>query len=322
MKFLFLSLLFSVLLCGQQPVVPGTPAPPQSQSPAPPAASPAPAAAAPAIAPDTIVLESNGKKYTAADLDKIIASLPPQLQQNARMQPQLFGQLFVYQQLAEDAAKAGLDKQEPWKAALEFQRMQTLANAQLTTHSNEIKITTEEEQAYYQKNADKFREAKVRVIYITFNPTPGKAGLEANQLPTEAEAKKKIDNLHQQIAAGADFGKLARENSDDHASAAKDGDFGTMKRTSSYPDAIKNTVFALQAGQVSEPVKQPNGFYLIKVDQFNTQPFDDVSTQIFQEVKQQHFNEWVSAIQGQYKVKVENQAYFTPHAPLQLQPVR
>jgi parvulin-like peptidyl-prolyl isomerase len=200
--------------------------------------------------------------------------------------------------------------------------MQTLAQAELTTHGNLIQVSMEDQHAYYQKNADKYRQAKVRVIYISFNPAPGKAGAEADKLPTEAEAKKKIDDLRQQIAAGADFGKLARENSNDTASAAKDGDFGIIKHGSSYPDAVKNAVFALQAGQVSEPVKQPNGFYLIRVDQFNQEPFDDVSMQIFQEVKQQRFNEWVTGMQNQYKVKVENPGYFTPHAPLQLQPVR
>ena len=91
---------------------------------------------------------------------------------------------------------------------------------------------------------------------------------------------------------------------------------------SGHADAVKNAVFALQAGQVSEPVRQPNGFYLIRVDELTIEPFNDVSMQIFQEVKQQRFNEWVSSIQAQFKVKVENPAYFTPRTPLQLQPVR
>jgi peptidyl-prolyl cis-trans isomerase C len=318
MKSFVLPVLFSALVYCQTPpvqtIAPGTPAPP-AQAPQ------APAAAA-TIAPDTVVLESNGRKYTAAEIEKLIATLPPQVQQNARMQPTVLGQFFVYQQLAADAEKDGLDKLEPWKSALDFQRLQILANAQLTTHSNTIQVTADEQEAYYKKNADKYRQAKVRVIYISFNPSPDKTGAEASKLPTEAEAKTKIDDLRKQILAGGDFGKFARENSDDKTSASKDGDFGIIKRGSNYPDAVKNAVFALQAGQVSEPVRQPNGFYLIRVDEFNTEPFNDVSMQIFQEIKQQRFNEWVSAIQAQYKVKVENPAYFTPRTPLQLQPVR
>ena len=318
MKLFVVALLFSVLVFSQAPPVPqlapGTPAPPQAQAP------PAVAPAAP-IPPDAVVLEANGKKYTKAEIDKLISTLPPQIQQNASMQPQVLGQLFVYQQLAADAEKDGLDKQEPWKSAIEFQRMQTLANAQLTNHSNTIQVTTEEQEKYYKDHAEKYREAKVRVIYISFNPSADKTGA-AGKLPTEAEAKTKIENLRKQTLGGADFGKLARENSDDTTSAAKDGDFGVIKRGSNYPDAVKNAVFALQAGQVSEPVRQPNGFYLIRVDELSMEPYNEVSMQIFQEVKQQHFNEWIGAIQAQYKVKVENPGYFTPRTPLQLQPVR
>src|ERR1700733_1514866 len=185
MKSFVLLILFSALVYSQTPqlpkITPGTPAPPQEQVPG----APAPAAAAPPLAPDTVVLEANGKKYTKAEMDKLIDSLPPQLQQNARMQPQLFSQLFFYQQLAADGEKAGLDKQDPWKSTLEFQRMQTLAQAQLTTHGNLIQVSTEDEKAYYKKNADKYRQAKVRVIYISFNPTPSKAAAEADKLPTE-----------------------------------------------------------------------------------------------------------------------------------------
>ena len=319
MKFLAIPALSCALVLAQAPPVPktapGTPAPPAQAVPD------TPATAAP-IAPDSVVLEVNGKKFTAAEIDKMIAGLPPQIQQNARMQPQMLSQLFVYKHLAEDAEKAGLDKEEPWKAALEFQRMQTLANAQLTTHSNTIQVSTEDEQEYYKKNSDIFQQAKVRVIYISFNPAPAATGADAKKLPTEAEAKTKAEDLRKQILGGADFSKLARDYSDDKTSAAKDGDFGIIKHNSPYPDDVKKAVFALKAGEVSQPVRQPNGFYLIRVDEMGMQPFDEVNMQIFQEVKQQRFNEWVTGVQTQYKVKVENPAYFTPRAPLQLQPVR
>ena len=322
MKSFVLPLLFCAIAHGQTPPVPQanptTSAPtPASQAPN----SPAPAASA-SLAPDTVVLEVDGKKMTVAEVDKLIAGLPPQIQQSARMQPQMLGQLFLMQRLAEDAQKAGLDKESPYKDAIEFGRIQILSQAQLTTHGNLIQVTTEDEEKYYNDNPDKFREAKVRVIYLSFNPAPDKSSAEAKKMPSEAEAKAKIEDLRKQVLAGADFSKLARDYSEDKASAAKDGDFGIIRRNSPYPDAVKNAVFALKAGQVSEPVRQPNGFYLIRVDELTLQPFKDVSMQIFQEVKQQRFNEWVSALQAQYKVKVENPAYFTPRAPLQLQPVR
>jgi hypothetical protein len=43
--------------------------------------------------------------------------------------------------------------------------------------------------------------------------------------------------------------------------------------------------------------------------------------QIVPAVRQAKFQEWLKGMQAQYSVKVENQGYFTPRAPAQLQQV-
>ena len=320
MKFFALPVLFSALLFAQPPappkVAPGTPNPAGAQAPAPPPAAPA------TIAPDTVILEVNGKSYTKAEVDKIIASLPPQSQQVARSQPQMLTSYFVMKQVADDAVKEGLDKQSPYKEALEFDRLQILARGKVATYGDKIQIERAEQEKFYQANPDRFSQAKVRVIYITFSPTPDKPGADGKKMLSEAQAKSKIDDLRKQVLAGGDFGKLARANSEDKTSAEKDGDFGIIKHNSAYPDPVKNAVFALKAGGVSEPVRQPNGFYLIRVDELTAQPFDEVSTEIFQELKQSRMNDYLKGIQEQNKVNVKNPAYFTTQGPAQLQQVR
>jgi len=307
MKAFSLALFASALLCGQAPspvqVTPGTPA----------VGAPATAASAPSVPPDTVVLEVAGKKYTAAEIDKVIAALPPQVQQTAHSQPQMLNQVFLMQRLAADAEKAGLDKEPPYKEALEFNRMQVLSQAQLMMIQNGGTVSSDDQEKYYKEHPEKFRQAKVRVIYVAFNP--GKAGADDKKLPSEAEAKTKIDDLRKQILAGADFGKVARENSDDKTSAEKNGDFGLITQKSSYPEPIKAAVFALKQGEVSEPVKQPNGFYLLRADEITTLPFADVSAQLVQDMRQEHFNAVMKDLQAQYTVKVDNAAYFTPKPP-------
>jgi parvulin-like peptidyl-prolyl isomerase len=259
MKILAIPFLFSALIYGQtQAPVQATPGAPAVSAP------PGAAAPAPPVSPDTVVAEVNGKKYTAAEVDRIITMLPAQYQTMARSRPQLLGQVFLMQRLADDAAKAGLDQKDPFKAQLEMSRMQVLSTAELSDINNTMQLTEAEEQKYYKENPDKFKEVKVRVIYLAFNPTPGKAATGGKKLLTEGEAETKIEDLEKQIKGGADFGKLARENSDDKASAEKDGDFGVVKQSSAYPQPIKAAVFALKQGEVSAPIKQPNGFYLIR----------------------------------------------------------
>jgi len=231
--------------------------------------------------------------------------------------------VFLIKRLVDEAEKGGIDKRSPYKEQLEYNRMQLLATAYLNDYGNHLVITTEDQEKYYKANADKFKQAKVRVIYLSFNPSSEKAGPDGKKLLTEAEAKAKIEDLRKQIVGGADFGKLARENSDDKTSAVKDGDFGIMKQSSTYPEPIKAAVFGLKAGEVSQPVRQPNGFYLIRVDEIIVQPLQEVATDIYQTVKQERVNDYVKTLQSQYQVKVENPAYFSPQAaPPQLQQVR
>ena len=298
------------------PIAPGTPGPPPVGQAAPLAAPPAP------IAPDAVVIEVSGKKYSKAEVDALIQGLPPQIQPQVRMQPVMLSQFFMIKRLADDAVKAGLDRQSPYKEAIEFNRMTILQQAQTTTYLNTIQVTPEELQAYYKENPDKFKEAKVRVIYISFTSSNAATGTNGKKLLSETDAKAKIDDLRKQILAGGDFVKLARENSDDDTSAAKGGDYGLIKHNSPYPEPIKNAVFALKGGEVSEPVRQPNGFYLIRADEVSSQPFDEVSTEILKEIRQKRFNDYMKGLQDEYKVKVENPAYFTPQpGPPQLKNV-
>jgi peptidyl-prolyl cis-trans isomerase C len=321
MKILSIALLVAAALRGQAPepvkVTPGIPA---AKAPAE-VPQAAPVTPPPPVAPDTVVAEVNGRKVTAAEMDKLINSFPPNNQQAIRSRPQLLSQVFLMQRLAEDAEKEGLDKQSPYKEQFEAYRLQLLSTAELTKTNNDFPVSLEEQQKYYKDNPEKFKEVKVRVISVKFDATPGKAPADGKKLPTEAEAKAKLEGLAKQIQGGADFGKLARENSDDQTSAAKDGDFGVITQDSSYPKPIKDVVFAMKQGELSAPIKQPSDFYLIRAEEVSQQPFNDVVPQINQAVRQAKYVGWLKGLQDQYNVKIESQAYFTPRAPAQLQQV-
>ncbi len=319
MKYFATTLLFSVLLCGQTAppsVAPGTPAP-TVQAPPPETPPPAP------VTPQTVVAEVGDKKLTAAEVDQIFAGLPPQYQQNARMNPaRTLMQILMFRYLAEEAEKANLDKRPDLKAALEFQRMAILYQAEINEYKDQIPVSREDQDKMYQENPDRFKQVKVKVIHISFSATPDKPGPDGKKMMSEAEAKAKADELRKEILAGGDFGKLARENSDDKSSSAKDGDFGTISHNSPYPEPVKKAVFALKEGEVSEPVKQANGFYLIRADSIVIQPFGEVRPQIIEELKQTRFTDWMKSLETRFTVKVDNQAYFTPRRPAQLQTVR
>jgi peptidyl-prolyl cis-trans isomerase D len=108
---------------------------------------------------------------------------------------------------------------------------------------------------YYRANEPQFATPEqVRASHILLK-TEGK---------DEAAVKARAEALLKQAKAGADFAELAKKNSEDQASAAQGGDldyFGRGRMAKEFEDAA----FGLASGQISDVVKSPFGFHIIKV---------------------------------------------------------
>jgi peptidyl-prolyl cis-trans isomerase C len=113
------------------------------------------------------------------------------------------------------------------------------------------------------------------------------------------------------VDRGADFVALVREHSEDAASKAKDGDFGTFRRSDKIPEPIKAAIFSLRPGEVSRPVRQPNGFYLFRVEELKTPTLDDVRQELIPAAKTAKFTEWFEGVRASIRVEFENEEYFT-----------
>ncbi|HEV7166077.1 MAG TPA: peptidylprolyl isomerase [Gammaproteobacteria bacterium] len=81
---------------------------------------------------------------------------------------------------------------------------------------------------------------------------------------TEAQAKAKIQALYQQIKAGADFAKLAEENSADPGSAKQGGDLGWVDPGATVPE-FDAAMAKLQPGEVSAPFQTQFGWHIVQV---------------------------------------------------------
>ena len=298
-----------------------------AQSAAPPAPAPAPQAQTPgaraatidmgrvlgAVSPDTVVATfEDGRSITAGELDTFLAAMPPNMAQAARRDRKAFVQQFaMMHRLSEMAESAKLDQQSPTREALSFNRMYLLMNAQLHEVLTSINVPPADVESFYNTNKDRFKQVKVKAIYIPFSANPSAAGAGETKHLTEAEAQAKIAKLRDTIAGGADFVKLVKENSEDPTSAAKDGDFGILRSSDNLPDAIRTAIFALKAGEVSQPVKQPNGFYLFRAEEVTSQPLAEVHETVLNELKQAHFKQWMDEVGRSLNLKVANEAYFT-----------
>jgi peptidyl-prolyl cis-trans isomerase D len=81
----------------------------------------------------------------------------------------------------------------------------------------------------------------------------------------QAAAKAKAEALLARVKKGEDFAQLARQNSEDQGSAKKGGDLGWNPKGRMVKE-FDEAQFALTPGQVSELVKSPFGYHIIKVE--------------------------------------------------------
>jgi peptidyl-prolyl cis-trans isomerase SurA len=87
--------------------------------------------------------------------------------------------------------------------------------------------------------------------------------VKTNEIVSEADAKRKLINLRERIASGADFGELAKLNSDD-SSAVNGGDLGWLQAGDTVPE-FERVMKTLKVGEMSESFKSTFGWHLVQV---------------------------------------------------------
>jgi peptidyl-prolyl cis-trans isomerase D len=123
-----------------------------------------------------------------------------------------------------------------------------------------VAITDQEVRAYFEKNKANFeRPGRATISVITIPRTVTAAD--------SAAIRARAATLRAEIAGGAKFEDVARRESSDSNSAANGGSLGNYVRGQGFVKEFEDAAYALQPGQVSEPVLSPFGYHLIRVDE-------------------------------------------------------
>lgn len=277
----------------------------------------APPAAAPTLPnlPDEEVLATfpDGVKFTMGEFRKVFAVLPPDSQQMALRDPKMFFHRWgLMRSLTQMAEKSKLEEQSPYKEALNLNRIQILSQAQVSEVVKNSTVEPAELVKYYDVNKAKYKSVRVKAIYVSFNNNPAALATGGKKPLTEEQANAKAAKLLAELRAGADFVKLVKEHSDDEPSRSKDGEFPTLRQTDNIPDAIKTPVFALKQGELTEVVRQPNGFYIFRAEEIIVRPFSQVREEIYNLLKDQHTNEWMAKTDREFKMTYNSTEFFAP----------
>ncbi|MEM1503073.1 peptidylprolyl isomerase [Domibacillus sp. 8LH] len=110
-----------------------------------------------------------------------------------------------------------------------------------------IEITDEEIETYFNENKDTFATSEQ---------------VEASHILVDDEATAK--EVTAKLADGEDFAALAKEYSTDTTSAENGGELGYFG-TGEMTEEFEKAAFAMEIGEISEPVKTDYGYHIIKV---------------------------------------------------------
>ncbi len=203
----------------------------------------------PAAGPDTIVATVNGQTITEADLafaaediGNDLSSIP-----GDQLRAVLLAQMIDLRLMAQAGDAAGVDDSDFFKLRLQYLKDRALRRAYTNVAIGEA-ITPEMIKAEYDKQ-------------IAAMPTEDEVHARHILVTTEDDAKA----IKAELDAGADFTELAKAKSIEPNAAQSGGDLGYFKRAVMVKP-FADAAFALEVGQISDPVQSQFGWHIIKVE--------------------------------------------------------
>lgn len=166
--------------------------------------------------------------------------------------------------------------------------------------SASIQVPEEELRRAYAAQQDRFRmPERVRVRHILLKTT--------DKSPEEIEKlKAKAEQLLQQLKNGADFAKLAEENSEDKGTAVQGGELGWITRGQTVEN-FEKTAFSLKPGELSDVITTEYGFHIIRVEakeKARLLPFEEVKDELAAEKKKQMVYERMQQLADQARAEL------------------
>lgn len=155
--------------------------------------------------------------------------------------------------------------------------------------ASQINLRDEDIQDYYEQNPIKYKIKKqYQAHHILFRAPPSEGGESDESLEEENKIKAKAEEILQKIKDGADFGEMAKEHSDDKVSGNNNGDLGQFSKGVMVPE-FEAALDKMEVGQLSDLVRTPFGFHLIRLDGVNEErlpPLSEVKESVIKSLKE------------------------------------
>lgn len=244
---------------------------------------------------------------TRAQFEKLVSTLNPDMPKNSQqMLAEQYAKALVLQDLAE---RQHLPETQHFKDMMDYMHTQILAAEVVNQAKEKAKPTAAEVQDYYDKHKADYEQAAFKRLFIAKSNPSLK---QDTKQPTEAELKLEADKMRARAAAGEDFDKLQKEVYENTGikTPPPPTSIPNWRRTMVPP--TQTLIFDLKPGEVSQPIVQPEGIYIYKLESKKTVPLSDVRAEIEQTIQNEKLRNNLESVFNNVKPEL-NESYFGIH---------
>ncbi len=234
----------------------------------------------------------NGTKITKSKIDALLKAQNMSFDKlDSKQQQEIVNKLVERELLVEVAKKAGVDKEEKFKKALEDFKKDLAIRLWMNKIYDRTIVSDSEAKKYYEDHKDKFKKPEqVHARHIL--------------VKTEDEAKKIIDELKKLKGdeLKKKFIELAKSKS--IGPSGKNGGDLSYFTKGQMVKPFEDAAFSLKPGEITKkPVKTQFGYHIIYLEDKKPESvakFEEVKPEILATMKQEQFNKTI-------KDTIENQ---------------
>jgi peptidyl-prolyl cis-trans isomerase C len=240
---------------------------------------------------------------TRGDFEEYLKNLPPQMQERARTPEgarEFLDTLVDRELLYQKARTEGLDKNPEIKMKVEMFRQKLMAQELIKSKITPPGAAEAEARQYYEAHPEEYG---------------GGAMVKAQQILVswkQKDARSRAQEVLKRLRSGKeDFAGLAKKYSDDAGTASRGGDMGWVIPGVINP-ALEKAVFALNKGQISDPIETDLGIHLLKAGEKQVRPAkpyelvrDEIQKKLAPIGARGAFDQYLAELKKEIKVKIK-----------------
>lgn len=236
-----------------------------------------------------VLVRVNGAEIRISDVRLAAENIIDHLSKIAPNQRYIFTVQYLIERhlLAQEAVKNKIEENDGYKQLLAYYKAKAARDAYFAT-AILPQITDQMVRAEYDKQAAAVDNKE-------------RTHLRSIQVEDEAKAKE----IHAALVGGADFAKLADENTPEGV-AKSGGDFGWFAEDEMLP-AVAKAASGLKVGDVSAPFETNLGWTIIKVEERKTskaRPFEEIKDGLAALLARRKVQEVVAGLSKDAKIEV------------------